>query len=88
MWDGAGYPSACKAARPPANMAPVTLPPYSPELNPVERRGLYLREHHGANRTYRDLAAPEEAAVAGWRAVGLDPDKIQTVCRCEYATGS
>ena len=84
VWDGAGYHSAAKSLRPPANVTLVTLPPYAPELNPVERLWLYLREHHWSNRTYRDLAALEEAAIAGWRAVCLRPEKIKTICRCEY----
>ena len=70
-----------------ANVTLVTLPPYSPELNPVERLWLYLRQHHWFNRTYADLEALEAAAVAGWRAVCLKPDKVQTICRCEYAGG-
>jgi len=85
VWDGAGYHSASTALRPPANLTPVTLPPYAPELNPVERLWRYLRQHHWSNRAYADLAALEEAAVAGWRAVCLTPEKVRTVCRCEYA---
>ena len=33
-----------RAIRIPDNISLVTLPPYSPELNPVERVWLYLRE--------------------------------------------
>ncbi len=84
VWDGAGYHSAAKAVRPPAAGTLVTLPAYAPELNPVERLWPYLREHHWPNRTYRDLAALEEAAVAGWRAVCLDAERVKSICRCEY----
>lgn len=83
VWDGAGYHVA-KALRVPANLTVVTLPPYSPELNPVERLWLYLRGHHWSNRVYPDIGAVEEAAVSGWRAVCLHPEKIKTICRCEY----
>ena len=68
-------------------MTAITLPPYGPELNPVERRWLYLREHYWSNRVYPDLDALEGAAITGWRAVCLHPDKVKTVCRCEYLTG-
>ena len=85
VWDGAGYHSAAKSLTAPANITPVTLPPYAPELNPVERLWLYLRQHHWSNRTYADVAALEEAAVTGWRAVCLTPEKVRTICRCEYA---
>jgi transposase len=83
VWDGAGYHVA-KAVRVPQNLTVVTLPPYSPELNPVERLWLYLRQHHWSNRVYADIEALEEAAVAGWRAVCLHPDKVSSICRCEY----
>ena len=83
VWDGAGYHVA-KTLRVPGNLSVVQLPSYSPELNPVERLWLYLRQHHWSNRVYPDLGAVEEAAVIGWRAVCLYPDKIKTICRCEY----
>ena len=88
VWDGAGYHVA-KKLRVPSNLSTIRLPPYSPELNPVERLWLYLREHHWSNRVYKDLDALEEAAVAGWRAVCLTPERVKTICRCEYLpTGS
>jgi transposase len=83
VWDGAGYHGA-EALRVPANLTVVGLPPYSPELNPAERLWLYLRQHHWSNRVYPDLAAVEEAAVSGWRAVCLGPENVKTICRCEY----
>ncbi len=83
VWDGAGYHVA-KALRVPPNLTLVTLPPYSPELNPVERVWLYLRQHHWSNRVYPTMADLEEAAVAGWRAVCLNAERIKTVCRCDY----
>ena len=88
VWDGAGYHSASAALRCPANLTLVTLPPYAPELNPVERLWLYLREHHWSNRTYKDIDALEDAANDGWRAVCLHPEKIKTICRCEYIAGN
>lgn len=87
VWDGDGYHSASRALQVPANITPITLPPYSPELNPVERLWLYLRRHYGSNRVYPDLDALENAAVDGWQAVCLRPERVQTVCRCGYLTG-
>jgi len=84
VWDGAGWHTAARVVAP-ANITLVALPPYSPELNPVERLWHYLREHHWSNRVYRDAEELEEAAVAGWRRVCLDPDLIRTVCHCDYA---
>lgn len=50
--------------------------PYNPELNPVERLGLYPREHRWSNRVYPDLHALEKAAVDGWRAVCRHPERV------------
>jgi hypothetical protein len=84
IWDGAGYHVA-RALRVPPNLMLIGLPPYSPELNPVERLWRHLRRRHWSNRTYADLDAVEAAAVAGWRAVCLDPAKVRSICRCGYA---
>jgi transposase len=83
VWDGAGY-HAAKGLRVPANLTVVGRPPYSPELNPVERLWLYLRQHHWSNRVYEDVDAVEEAATVGWRAVCLDAERVRSICRCEY----
>ena len=85
VWDGAGYHSASKALRVPPNITPVTLPPYSPELNPVERLWHYLRERFWSNRVYKDLAALWSAAAGALGRVTGDPERIKTVCRCDYA---
>ena len=84
VWDGAGWHTA-SAVVPPGNVTLVRLPPYSPELNPVERLWHYIREHHWSNRVYAGIQELEDAAIAGWRAVCLRPDLIKSVCRCEYA---
>ena len=84
VWDGAGWHTA-GALRPPGNITLLQLPAYSPELNPVERLWRYLRERHWSNRVYAGIRELEEAAVAGWRAVCLSPELVQSVCRCDYA---
>ena len=40
----------------PGNITLLELPPYSPELNPVERIWHYLRSHWLANSVFRSLA--------------------------------
>lgn len=77
-----GTPRPTRPQKP--SKKPPRLPPYSPELNPVERLWLYLRSHYWSNRVYADIEALEEAAVSGWRAVCLNPEKVKSICRCEY----
>jgi putative transposase len=38
----------------PQNMAPLYLPPYSPELNPVELVWRYIRGHYFNNHTFQN----------------------------------
>ncbi|HET7083526.1 MAG TPA: IS630 family transposase, partial [Rhizomicrobium sp.] len=40
----------------PSNITLLALPPYSPELNPVERVWHYLRSHWLANSAFRSMA--------------------------------
>ena len=61
IWDGAGYHTSGDLVVP-ANVSLIQLPPYSPELNPVENLWHYLRSHYWSLRVYRDYEALEEAA--------------------------
>src|SRR3954451_22009578 len=45
IWDGAGFHTG-KDLVVPGNVSLIRLPPYSPELNPVENLWHYLRSHH------------------------------------------
>ena len=79
--DGAGWHKA-KATRVPDNVVCLLLPPYSPELNPVENLWHYLRSHHLSNRAYRDYDHLLDAGAEAWRR--LTPDVLKSVCRCPY----
>ena len=79
--DGAGWHRS-KALVVPDNVTCLLLPPYSPELNPVENLWHYLRSHYLSNRAYRDYDHLLDAGSAAWRA--LTPEVIRSVCRCPY----
>jgi len=83
VWDGAGFHTA-KALRVPANVTLVQLPPYSPELNPLENLWHYLKSHFWSNRAYADYDALEDAAMTAWRKAVLDEDLMKTVCAATY----
>ena len=83
IWDGAGWHTS-KSLRVPANVRILALPPYCPELNPVENLWHHLRSRHWSNRTYADYEALERAATDGWRQVCLDPATVKSVCACPY----
>ena len=44
IWDGAGFP-ALRELQVPDNVTIIQLPPYSPELNPIENLWHYLKSH-------------------------------------------
>jgi len=52
IWDGAGFHTG-KDLVVPGNVSLLRLPPYSPELNPVENLWHYLRSHHWSVLGYR-----------------------------------
>jgi transposase len=79
--DGAGWHKS-KQLRMPDNVTCLLLPPYSPELNPVENLWHYLRSHYLSNRAYRDYDDLLDAGGVAWRQ--LTPEVIKSVCRCSY----
>ena len=50
----------------PTNISLVLLPPYSPELNPVERIWLYLRERYLSHRLLNSYNAIVDALCSAW----------------------
>lgn len=85
IWDGAGYHTA-GALVIPSNVSLILLPPYSPELNPVENLWHYLRSHHWSNRVYSDYEDLKEEAVHSLCKVCLDADRMKTVCAADYVS--
>jgi transposase len=83
VWDGAGFHRSGKL-RVPENVSLVELPPYSPQLNPIENLWHYLRSHYSSNRWYQDYDALMEAAIEAWRKVALVTDLVKSVCRAQY----
>src|SRR5208337_767727 len=83
IWDGAGFHTGEDVVVP-SNVSLIQLPPYSPELNPVENLWHYLRAYHWSNRPYRDYDALQEEAVRSLCAVREDIETIKTVCNPRY----
>lgn len=81
--DKAGYHRS-KGIEIPSNVTLIYLPPYSPELNPVENLWHYLRSHYWSNRYYKDYDELLEAAQTGWEESGLKREKVKTICAVHY----
>jgi transposase len=87
IWDGAGFHTGAELVVP-SNVSLIQLPPYSPELNPVENLWHYLRAHYWSNRPYRDYQELEEEASRSLCAVCEDTETIKTVCNAPYVQTS
>jgi putative transposase len=84
IWDGAGDHVSADL-RVPSTVSLILLPPYSPELNPVEDLWHFLRAHHWSNRPYRDYKDLENEAVRSMRKVCLDDkENLKNICNAPY----
>jgi transposase len=81
IMDQAGWHRA-RRLEVPENIAILFLPPYSPELNPVERLWAYLRSHYLSNRAYETYKALLDEGAVAWRK--LTPERLRSVCACDY----
>jgi DDE superfamily endonuclease len=79
--DRAGSRTAKKLAVP-SNVTLVRLPPYAPQLNPVERVWLYLRERHLSHRLLDDYHAVVDALCRAWNA--LTAERLQSLTSYPY----
>ena len=76
--DRAGWHGA-KALVVPANATLVPLPAYSPELNPVERVWLYLRERFLSLRVFAGYRAIVDACCETWNRLVADPGRLRSL---------
>lgn len=83
IWDGAGYHTGGDLVVP-CNVSLIQLPPYSPELNPVENLWHYLRAHHWSNREYEGYKGLQEEAVRSLCAVCDDAERLRRICNADY----
>jgi DDE superfamily endonuclease len=64
----------------PANVTLVPLPPYSPELNPIERVWLHLRERFLPLRVFADYRAVVDACREAWDRLVAAPGRPRSLC--------
>ena len=76
--DQAGWHGS-KALKVPDNMTLLPLPPYSPELNPVERLWAYLKSHYLSNRIYSSYNHLLDETTKAWN--HLTEEQLQSICK-------
>lgn len=82
--DGAGWHTARKL-KIPDNITLVLLPPYAPELNPVENIWEYLRKNMLALQIYENYDAIVDACCRAWNDLMAMPDQIASIATRAWA---
>src|SRR3712207_6295426 len=83
LLDGAGWHTAGAIAVP-ANVSLVFLPPHSPQLNPVERVRLFLRERFLSLRLFADLEEIIDGCCDAWNRLVAEPGRVASLTDYPY----
>lgn len=84
IMDRAGWHTA-KKLNTPKNIIIMSLPPYSPELNPEEKPWYWLKQHHLASRTFASVDDIITACCHAWNDFVAQPSLIKSMCSVEWA---
>ena len=87
MLDGAAWHGSQKLVTP-ENITLITLPPYSPELNPVENLWEFLRKNKLANRRYDTYDDIVDACCEAWNSLIAVPKQIASITARPWANVS
>lgn len=81
IMDGAGWHKS-RDLKVPENIKIFFLPPYSPELNPVERLWLYIKQRILSNKIYQTIDELENALCEFIN--GLPKQVVKNICTASY----
>jgi len=81
--DGAGWHKA-KALRVPPSIRLLSLPPYSPELNPVEHIWAWLRANIFKNHVFDTLDEVMDTLCHGLRMLSCTPELVKSITCFEW----
>jgi hypothetical protein len=82
IMDQAGWHSSSKHLKIPTNITVLYLPPYSPELNPVERLWLRLKDEYLSNIFIKKEVDLSKLGSEIWNK--LTNDIVKSVCHASY----
>jgi DDE superfamily endonuclease len=86
--DGAGWHQRGEDLQLPDNVTLLPLPPYAPELNPMEDVWHYLRENKLCATVWDTYEAIVEACTKAWQFLIDDPDRIRSIGTRSWASVS
>lgn len=82
--DGAGWHGS-KALCIPENITLLPLPPYAPELNPIENVWAYLRANKLAISVFDSYNDIVDRCCEAWNFFANDPEAVRSITTREYA---
>jgi hypothetical protein len=84
--DGAGWHTS-HSLKLPQSIRLIYLPPYSPELNPVEHIWDYIREQKGFNNNiFSTIDEVENHLETALREISLESHKMKSLCNFSWLT--
>lgn len=83
--DGAGWHQKGERLIVPYNITLLALPPYSPELNPMENVWDYLRGNKLSGLVWNSYEAMLEACKKAWLFLTNDPEQIRSIGKRKWA---
>ena len=83
--DGAGWHKPGGRLKLPDNISTLTVPPYSPELNPQENIWQFLRQNYLSNRVFDTYTAIVDACCDAWNALIQQPEQITSIASRNWA---
>lgn len=83
--DGASWHQMGGRLRVPGNISLLHLPPYSPELNPVENVWGYLRDNTLSNSVFDDYDTIVDRCCTAWNWLIDTPDRIRSIATRSWA---
>ena len=84
--DGAGWHQTGGKLTLPDNIVVLPLPPYAPELNPMENVWDYLRANKLSTGVWDDYDQILRACSEAWNWFVNDPDRIRSIGTRQWAT--
>ena len=86
--DGAGWHQTGGRLRVPENITLMPLPPYAPELNPVENIWEFLRANLLSHRIWQSVDEIIDACCEAWNSLIQAPQLIPSIATRSWANVS
>lgn len=84
VMDGAGWHRS-PSLKVPGNIVLLTLPPYAPELNPIENLWATLRANSFAHQVWETYEEVVDATCAAWNTLVKAPHILQSIGHRSWA---